>query len=79
MIGMSLDWDTEKARNFLAERSLKWPQVSLGDMDTSAVVKQYGVGSIPTTVLIDARGKIVAMGVSIDQLKEQIRTALAAQ
>ena len=79
MIGMSLDWDIEKARSFLARRPLKWPQVSLGNMDTSAVVKQYGVGSIPMTVLIDPEGMIIVMGVSIDQLKEQIRTALAAR
>jgi beta-lactamase regulating signal transducer with metallopeptidase domain/peroxiredoxin len=79
MIGMSLDWDIEKAKRFLAGRQLKWPQVSLGNMDTSAVVKQYGVGSIPTTVLIDREGKIIAMGLSIDQLKERIRTALAAR
>jgi peroxiredoxin len=79
MIGMSLDWEIEKAKRFLAGRQLKWPQVSLGNMDTSAVVKQYGVGSIPMTVLIDPEGKIIAMGLSIDQLKERIRTALAAR
>ncbi len=79
MIGMSLDWDIEKARSFLAQRQLKWPQVSLGDMDTSPIVKQYGVGSIPTTVLIDPEGKIIAMGVTIEQFKEQIRSALAAR
>ncbi len=77
MIGMSLDWDIEKARSFLARRQLKWPQVSLGNMDTSAVVKQYGVGSIPTMVLIDSEGEIVAIGSAIEQLTEQIRSALA--
>jgi len=79
MIGMSLDWDIEKAKRFLAGRQLKWPQVSLGNMDTSAVVKQYGVGSIPTTVLIDPEGKIIATGLSVDQLKERIRIALATR
>jgi beta-lactamase regulating signal transducer with metallopeptidase domain/peroxiredoxin len=79
MIGMSLDWDIERAKSFLAQRQLKWPQVSLGNMDTSAIVKQYGVGSIPMTVLIDPEGKIIAMGITIDQLKEQIRNTLAAR
>ncbi len=79
MIGMSLDWDIEKAGNFPAQRQLKWPQVSLGDMDTSAIVKQYGVGSIPTMVLIDSDGKIIAMGVAIEQLREQIHVALTAR
>ena len=79
MIGMSLDWDIEKARSFLARQQLKWPQANLGNMDTSTVVRQYGVGSIPTMVLIDPEGRIVAVGGSIDQFKEQIRTVLAAQ
>jgi beta-lactamase regulating signal transducer with metallopeptidase domain/peroxiredoxin len=79
MIGMSLDWDIEKAKKFLAQRQLKWPQVSLGNMDTSTVVKQYGVGSIPTMILIDPDGKIIAMSAAIEQIKEQIRSALAAR
>lgn len=78
MIGMSLDWDMEKARSFLAQRQLKWPQVSLGNMDTSAIVKQYGVGSIPTMVLIDPEGKIVVMGAAIDKVEQEIRQALSA-
>lgn len=77
MVGMSLDWDIERARSFLARRPLKWPQVSLGSMDTSVVVRQYGVGSIPTAVLIDPEGRIIAAGLSLDQLKEPIRAALA--
>ncbi|MBN1508099.1 MAG: redoxin domain-containing protein [Sedimentisphaerales bacterium] len=77
MIGMSLDWDIERAENFLARKPLKWSQVSLGNMETSPVVRQYGVGDIPMTVLIDPEGKILARGVPIDQLKERIRTALA--
>ncbi len=79
MVGMSLDWDVEKARTFLAQRQLKWPQVSLGDMDTSPVVKQYGIGSIPTMVLIDAEGRIIAMDVAAEKFTEQIRSALAAR
>ncbi len=79
LIGMSLDWDIEKARSFLAGRQLTWPQVCLGDMDTSPIVKQYGVGSIPTMVLIDAEGRIAALDVPIDQLQEHIRRTLAAR
>jgi beta-lactamase regulating signal transducer with metallopeptidase domain/peroxiredoxin len=77
MIGMSLDWDLEKARGFLAEKQLKWPQASLGNMDTSTIVKQYGVGSIPETILIDPQGKILAMGGEMDELRQKVRQALS--
>jgi peroxiredoxin len=79
MIGMSLDWDIERARSFLKQKQLKWPQVSLGSMDTSAIVRQYGIGGIPMTVLIDSDGKILATDVPMDRLREQIRAALAAR
>jgi peroxiredoxin len=79
MIGMSLDWDIERAKGFLRQKPLKWPQVSLGNMETSPVVRQYGVGGVPMTILIDPDGKILAMDVPIDQLQEQIRAALAVR
>ena len=76
MIGLSVDWDTEKAKRMVAERQLAWPQVGLGSMDESPVVRQYGVGGVPTTVLIGAEGKIIARGTNLDELTRQIEKAL---
>jgi len=76
MIGMSVDSDIEKAKKFVVQKELKWPQVCLGSMDESLVVKQYGVGSIPTTILISPDGKILARNLSAEQLKLAISKAL---
>jgi beta-lactamase regulating signal transducer with metallopeptidase domain/peroxiredoxin/uncharacterized GH25 family protein len=76
MIGMSVDWNLDKAKKFVVQKQLKWPQVCLGSMDESLVVKQYGVGSIPTTILISPDGKIIAKNPSAEQLKLAISKAL---
>ncbi|UCD52107.1 MAG: carboxypeptidase regulatory-like domain-containing protein [Phycisphaerales bacterium] len=77
MIGLSLDWDVEKARRMIDEKDPDWTQLSLGSMDESIVVKQYGVGGIPMTILIDADGTILARGADAEELKPMIEKALA--
>ena len=76
MIGLSLDWDTERATRLLDEKQLSWTQACLGSMDESVVVKQYGVGEIPMTILIDTDGTILARGADVDTLTQRIEEAL---
>ena len=76
MIGLSLDWDLERARRMIDEKKLDWTQLTLGSMDESIVVKQYGVGEIPMTILIDAEGTILARGAEAKELKPMIERAL---
>ncbi|MFZ2146994.1 MAG: redoxin domain-containing protein [Sedimentisphaerales bacterium] len=76
MIGMSLDWELDKAKKFIEEKGLNWPQVCLGDMSKSIVVKQYEIGGIPSTILIGPDGKITAKNLVAEQLKLAIAKAL---
>jgi len=76
MIGMSLDWELDKAKKFVEEKGLNWPQVCLGDMSKSIVVKQYEIGGIPSTILIGPDGKITAKNLVAEQLKLAIAKAL---
>jgi hypothetical protein len=77
MIGLSLDWDAEKARRLIEEKKLAWPQVCLGSMDESPVVRQYGIGGIPMTILIDAKGTILARGADAKTVRQLIADALS--
>ncbi len=77
MIGLSLDWETERAERLLAEKQLRWQQACLGSMDESTVVRQYGIGGIPMLVLIDAEGTIIARGADTEQLKQRIEDAIS--
>jgi len=76
MIGMSLDWELDKAKKLIEEKGLNWPQVCLGDMSKSIVVKQYEIGGIPSTILIGPDGKITAKNLVAEQLKLAIAKAL---
>ena len=76
MIGMSLDWELDKAKKFVEEKGLNWPQVCLGDMSKSIVVKQYEIGGIPSTILIGPDGKITAKNLVAEQLKLATAKAL---
>jgi peroxiredoxin len=76
MIGMSVDWDVERLKKFVEEKGLQWPQVCLGGMSESKVVSKYGVGGIPTYILIGPDGKIKAKNLSIEQLKSAVAKAL---
>jgi len=76
MIGMSVDWELDKAKKFVEEKGLNWPQVCLGDMSKSIVVKQYEIGGIPSTILIGPDGKITAKNLVAEQLKLAIAKAL---
>ena len=76
MIGISLDSDAGKARRLAETKQLGWPQVCLGPMDESIVARQYGVGGIPMTILIDGEGTIVARDIEAKLLKQMIEQAL---
>jgi len=76
IVGMSVDWEVDKAKKFIAEEGLNWLQVCLGDMSKSIVVKQYEIGEIPSTILIGPDGKIIAKNLAAEQLKLAIAKAL---
>jgi len=76
MIGMSLDWDVEKAKKFIAGKKLHWPQANLGDMAKSPVVKEYGVGSLPTMILIGPDGKILKRERDINKIEAELTKEL---
>ncbi|MHC4638159.1 MAG: redoxin domain-containing protein [Planctomycetota bacterium] len=76
MLGMNLDWDIKKAEKYVAVEKLNWPQLSLGNMGESDVVNKYGIGGIPSSILIGPDGKIIAKNIHSEQLQVVISEAL---
>ncbi len=67
IVSLSVDNDKDTWTKFLTEhKDYSWIQMS----DTYDAAEQYGVMTIPTTVLIDINGNIVARNISEDELKE---------
>ena len=60
VIGVGLDTDETKLRNYLKENDIPWRQIYSGLERQSPLAQQYDVRSIPTRWLIDTDGKLIA-------------------
>ena len=60
IIGVSLDTDETKLRNYLKENDIPWRQIFSGLERQCPLVKQYDVKSIPARWLIHRDGKLIA-------------------
>ena len=74
MIGLSLDNDPEAPKAYAAKNKLGWIQGFLGR--TSKVADDYGVRGIPTILLIDPAGNIIAENLRGPGIKRAIGQAL---
>ncbi len=77
VVGVNLDKDSAALAKYLEENSLPWSQV-VGEGAKEAA-KRYGVRSIPTMMLVDAEGKIVAVAHKVSELAPQIAKRLGGE
>ena len=78
IIGVSLDSDREKLDAFLKKESgMTWPQYFDGQGWQNKLAGQYGVESIPFTVLVGPDGKIIGTGLRGEALGAAVEKALA--
>jgi peroxiredoxin len=79
IVSVSLDNDVTKWKEAIAKDKLTWTQVSnLKEMD-DPIALQYGVTQIPSTFLLGADGKIVAIDLTGEALKTKINELLATK
>lgn len=60
VIGVNLDTDETKLRDYLEENQIPWRQIFTGQERQSPLAQQYDVKSIPARWLIDRDGKLIA-------------------
>ena len=68
VLGVNLDADTRRAKEFLKNKSLPWHHALLGDWSNTEVPRRYGISSIPAYVLIDPDGRIMAQEYSLEKI-----------
>ena len=71
IIGISLDTDEERLRNYLKENDIPWRQIYSGKGWDSPLAKQYHIRSIPAPWLIARDGTLIsreARGVKLERL-----------
>ena len=61
VVGVSFDQKKESWVNCVQQMGMRWPQMSDLKGWKCAAAEPYGIASIPSSVLVDPQGKIVAM------------------
>ena len=71
-VGISLDEDYSRWQEGVSQLALPWPQYSELRGWDETMARQYGVTSIPYTLVVDNHGKILARGLRGDGLRRFI-------
>ena len=79
IISVSLDEEAHKWKDAITKDKLTWTQVSNLKEMKDPIALQYNVTQIPTTYLLDANGKIVAIDMFGEDLKSKIKELLAVK
>jgi thiol-disulfide isomerase/thioredoxin len=74
IVGISLDADQQALADFLEKNPLPWSTVA-GE-GTQELATKYGVRGIPTMMLVDQAGKVVAVSHRIEELSAKIEKLL---
>jgi thiol-disulfide isomerase/thioredoxin len=79
ILGISLDEDEAKLKDFLASHEMPWAQFFDGKLWKNEIAVAYGVNSIPRTYLLDRDGKIHRLGLRGPALPREVEKLLAAK
>lgn len=77
IIGVSLDQDEQRLKNFIKQKNVTWQQYFDGKGWGNKLAQKYGVQSIPATFLVDGEGKIIGRDLRGEALEEAVSKALA--
>lgn len=72
ILGVSLDRSHDAWVQAIAADGINWKHVSDLGFWNNAAAQEYGVSSIPFTVLLDKEGKIIAKGLRSQQLEAEL-------
>ena len=78
VIGISLDEEESRLREFIKRNSMPWPQFWDGKDGKAELAKAFDVQAIPKTYLIDREGRIRRVGVRGESLAEAVEKLLEA-
>lgn len=77
IVGISLDQDEKKLKNFLKEKNMTWQQYCDFKGWGNKLAAKYGVQSIPATYLLDREGKIIGQDLRGEALEQALSKELA--
>jgi protocatechuate 3,4-dioxygenase beta subunit/thiol-disulfide isomerase/thioredoxin len=68
VVGLNLDSDQEKAREFVRRRKLAWRHGFLGDWAQTDIPKRFAVSALPAYALIGPEGKLLAQSHKLEEM-----------
>ncbi len=77
ILGISMDNNRQALDNYLRDQDVKWRQVYDGRGWQSEIGQLYAISSIPSTFLIDKKGKIRYRNLRGDDLEKAVKVLLA--
>lgn len=77
IVGVNIDNQLEQASEFLKTNALPWVHLHEdGGLEGSPLAKQFGVQTLPTTMLIDSKGRVVDHNIGAAELDDAIEKLL---
>ena len=76
IIGISLDQDEKKLKDFTKQMKMAWPQYYDGKGWSNKLAAKYGIQSIPATFLLDSTGTIIGKNLRGEALEAALAKAL---
>lgn len=76
IIGISLDSKKDTWLEAMKKAGMKWPQLCDFKANQTALAKACNVKAIPYTILVGPDGKVIALNLRGEQLKEKIKEVL---
>lgn len=74
IVGVSIDQDIDALESFLDDHNLPWMQLS-GDANSESA-DRLGIRGVPTLILVDRQGKVVASGHQLGDVEKQLQDLL---
>lgn len=75
-VSVCVDASKHDCRKAMRRDSITWPNVCDGKMWDTPLLAQLGVGSVPMVIVADKAGKVVARGLTPEQLNEKVEAML---
>ena len=76
IIGISLDYDEPKLRDYIKENNIPWRQILDNVAGKNLIARQYAIRGIPATYLIDREGKLITHKVGWIDLEKLVAEAV---
>jgi len=74
VVGVSLDGNQEALAKYLEENAINW--TNLVGKEVRDITKKYSIRAVPTMILVDREGNVVALGNKIAELTPQVENLL---